>query len=142
MAEQKGRARIILKNMFSEIERIAAVVSEFGRRNDLPDELIYDLRLVLEEIVSNIIKYGYKDNDEHQIDIQINLEGNILTLEIKDDGNPFNPLEFRNDAVEKPLDERNTGGMGIYIVKNLMDKTEYRRVEDNNILLLKKYITS
>ena len=117
-------------------------MGKFGQRNDLPAEVVYDLRLVLEEIVSNIIKYGYKDNDEHQIYIQINLEGKILTLEIKDDGNPFNPLEVRNDAVEKPLDERDTGGMGIYIVKNLMDKTEYRRVEDNNILLLKKHITN
>ena len=141
MAEQKGRASIILKNKFSEIERIATVVSEFGQRNDLSDEVIYDIRLVLEEIVSNIIKYGYKDNDEHQIDIHINLEGNILTLEIRDDGNPFDPLEVKNDEVEKPWDERETGGMGIYIVKNLMDKTEYHRVEDNNILLLKKYIT-
>ena len=141
MAEQKDRASIILKNKFSEIERIATVVSEFGQRNDLPDEVIYDIRLVLEEIVSNIIKYGYKDSDEHQIDIQINLESSTLTLEIKDDGNPFNPLEVRNDEVEKPWDERETGGMGIYIVKNLMDKTEYHRVEDNNILLLKKYIT-
>ena len=142
MAEQKDRASIILKNKFSEIERIATVVSEFGQRNDLPDEVIYDIRLVLEEIVSNIIKYGYKDNDDHQIDIQINLESSVLTLEIKDDGNPFDPLEVKNDEVEKPWDERETGGMGIYIVKNLMDKAEYHRVENNNILLLKKYITS
>jgi anti-sigma regulatory factor (Ser/Thr protein kinase) len=141
MAEQKERARIILKNIFSEIERIAAAISAFGQKNDLSDEVIYDLRLVLEEIVSNIIKYGYKDNEEHQIDIQINLERNILTLEVKDDGNPFNPLEVGNTAVERPLDERGAGGMGIYIVKNLMNKSEYHRVENSNILLLKKYIT-
>ena len=142
MAEPKSRANIILENKISEIERIATVVSEFGQSNDLSDEVIYDIRLVLEEIVSNIIKYGYKDNDDHQIDIQINLESSVLTLEIKDDGNPFDPLEVKNDEVEKPWDERETGGMGIYIVKNLMDKAEYHRVENNNILLLKKYITS
>lgn len=141
MSGLRGREDIFLKNNLSEIERLATSVAEFGARNDLASEVIYDIRLVLEEIVSNIIHYAYEDNYERQIYIHLHLENEILTLEIKDDGKFFNLLEFNSTNIEKSPDERDTGGMGIYLVKKLMDKIEYKREDDKNILLLKKYVS-
>lgn len=131
---------ILINNNLSEIERLSKAVAEFGKKNNLSSEVIYDVRLTLEEVVSNIINYGFVDHDEHQISIEMNLQGETLTMKIKDDGKPFNPLEVKNANLEKPFDEREIGGMGIYIVRKLMDKILYKREEGNNVLQLTKYL--
>lgn len=133
---------ILIKNNLSEIERLSKAVAEFGEKNNLSSEVIYDVRLALEEVVSNIINYGFEDNYEHQISIEMNLQGETLTMKIKDDGKPFNPLEVKSTNLEKPFDEREIGGMGIHIVQQLMDELRYNREKDNNILLLKKHIAN
>jgi anti-sigma regulatory factor (Ser/Thr protein kinase) len=142
MVGQEVSKNILINNNLSEIERLSKAVAEFGKKNNLSSEVIYDVRLALEEVVSNIINYGFEDNYEHQISIEMNLQGEILTMKIKDDGKPFNPLEVKNTNLEKPLDERETGGMGIYIVQQLMDELRYSREKDNNILFLRKHIAN
>ena len=131
---------ILINNNLSEIEKLSKAVAEFGKINNLSSEVIYDVRLALEEVVSNIINYGFEDNYEHQISIEMNLQGETLTMKIKDDGKPFNPLEVKSTNLEKPFDEREIGGMGIHIVRKLMDKILYKREEGNNVLQLTKYL--
>ena len=131
---------ILIKNNLSEIERLSKAVAEFGKKNNLSSEVIYDVRLALEEVVSNIINYGFEDNYEHQISIEMNLQGETLTMKIKDDGKPFNPLEVKSTNLEKPFDEREIGGMGIHIVRKLTDKILYKREKGNNVLQLTKYL--
>jgi len=140
MAGQEVSKNILINNNLSEIERLSKAVAEFGKKNNLSSEVIYDVRLALEEVVSNIINYGFEDNYEHQISIEMNLQGETLTMKIKDDGKPFNPLEVKSTNLEKPFDEREIGGMGIYIVRKLMDKILYKREEGNNVLQLTKYL--
>jgi len=140
MAGEEVSKNILINNNLSEIERLSKAVAEFGKKNNLSSEVIYDVRLTLEEVVSNIINYGFVDHDEHQISIEMNLQGETLTIKIKDDGKPFNPLEVKNANLEKPFDEREIGGMGIYIVRKLMDKILYKREEGNNVLQLTKYL--
>ncbi len=140
MAGQEVSKNILINNNLSEIERLSKAVAEFGKKNNLSSEVIYDVRLALEEVVSNIINYGCEDNYEHQISIEMNLQGETLTMKIKDDGKPFNPLEVKSTNLEKPFDEREIGGMGIYIVRKLMDKILYKREEGNNVLQLTKYL--
>jgi anti-sigma regulatory factor (Ser/Thr protein kinase) len=141
MAEQEVSENIFVRNDLSEIESLAEAVAEFSKGNNLSDEVAHELRLVLEEVVSNIIQYGFEDDYEHQIAIQMNLQGEALSVKIRDDGKPFNPLEFESYNIEKPFDEREEGGMGIYLVRELMDEVKYKREEDNNVLLLRKHIT-
>ncbi len=140
MAGQEVSKNILINNNLSEIERLSKAVAEFGKKNNLSSEVIYDVRLALEEVVSNIINYGFEDNYEHQISIEMNLQGETLTMKIKDDGKPFNPLEVKSTNLEKPFDEREIGGMGIYIVRKLMDNILYKREEGNNVLQLTKYL--
>ncbi len=140
MAGQEVSKNILINNNLSEIERLSKAVAEFGKKNNLAGEVIYDVRLTLEEVVSNIIMYGFEDNYEHQISIEMNLQGETLTMKIKDDGKPFNPLEVKSTNLEKPFDEREIGGMGIYIVRKLMDNILYKREEGNNVLQLTKYL--
>ena len=131
---------LILKNDISEIEGLAKAIVDFGKENNLSDKVIYDINLALEEVVGNIISYGYEDNSEHQIIIHFGLRDKELILEVTDDAKPFNPLEVPEPDIEKPIEERQVGGLGIYLVRKLMDKVEYKREQGKNILVMKKEI--
>jgi len=129
-----------LKNNLSEIDRLANIVLKFGKHNNLDEEIIGDLRLVLDEIVTNIISYGYENNTDQQICICICYTDDEIRVEVKDEGIPFNPIEASGPDIEKPFEERETGGLGIYIVRKLMDELEYRSIEGKNILIMKKHL--
>ena len=130
--------QLVLKNAISEIRVLSNTVKEFCEENSLSGEVTHDIHLALEEIFSNIVLYGFHDQDEHQIAISLSLRNNTLILEIKDDGIPFNPLESKTPDLEIPIEERETGGMGIHIARGLMDEIEYFRKQDKNILVMKK----
>ena len=132
---------LILKNDLSEIERLAKAVVEFGKENNLASHIIDDVRLILEEIVSNILTYGFDDESDHQVTVQIDLRGDVLVIEVKDDGNPFDPMDYCSTDVEKPFDEREIGGMGIHLVRNLVDELDYRQEQEMNTLVMKKRLT-
>jgi len=140
-SQDLGKSKsFILRNDLSEIPNLANNVREFGERNKLSDKIISDLTLALEERVVNIISYAYQDSVGHDITIDISLKDKELTLEVKDDGQPFNPLEVPEPDIEKPLHERKVGGLGIFLINTLMDEVEYRREEGLNILVMKKKI--
>ena len=82
--------------------------------------------------------YGFLDHDEHQILISFSFKNDTLALEVNDDGIPFNPLESKAFDPEIPLEERETGGMGIHIALGLVDEIEYFRKQNKNFLVMKK----
>jgi serine/threonine-protein kinase RsbW len=130
--------KLVLKNTISEIRALSNTVKKFAEEYDLSSNVTYDIRLVLEEIFSNIVFYGFRDQDEHQIDISLSLNDNNLVLEIKDDGIPFNPLESKTPDLETPIEKMEAGGMGIHIVRSLVDEIKYFRKQNKNILVMKK----
>ena len=125
-----------LKNNISETERLSQIVSDFSEANGLSIGDSYALNLSLEEILANVISYGYEDNSEHTITIRISLKDKQLIAEVEDDGKPFNPLEAPEPDIEIPLEDRPVGGLGIYLVRNLMDGLEYKRELGKNILIM------
>ena len=129
-----------IKNDIAEIRRLAYFVESFGKLNNFSGDLINDINLSLEEIVSNIIFYGYKDGKEHLIDIRIGMAGEELILEVSDDAKPFDPLEAPAPDIEKPIDEKEEGGLGIFLARSIMDKMKYRREDSKNILIMRKKI--
>jgi serine/threonine-protein kinase RsbW len=137
---QVNKMLITLKNNISEIERLANAVLQFGRDNRFSDKLIFDVNLVLEEVVNNVISYAYKDNNEHEISISMELEGQVLVLKVEDDGTPFNPLAVPEPDIDKPLEEREPGGLGLFLVRKMTDELGYKREKDRNILIMKKKI--
>ncbi len=132
---------IQLKNNLRELERLSQIVNEFGEAHRLSPKVLYALNLSLDEILTNVIYYGYDDTNEHHIIIRISLKDEELTAEVEDDGRPFNPMEAAKPDLVKPLEERQVGGLGIHLVMNLMDTVEYKRQENKNLLVMKKKIT-
>ena len=129
---------IILKNDFAEIKILTDGINYFAKKTHLGNETTLDLCLVLDEIITNIISYGFDDESEHKIIVNLNVNNKVLSVKIEDDGIPFNPLEFPAPDTTKPLEEREVGGLGVFFVKKLMDKIEYERKENKNILTVSK----
>lgn len=129
---------IILQNDFSEIPRLHRSVGRFAQKNRLADDIAADIRLVIEEVFSNIVRYGFDDEENHYIAIDIDYRGGELILSVVDDGKPFNPLQAPPPELDKPFEERCPGGLGIFLVTCLMDRLEYRIEAGKNILKMRK----
>ena len=129
-----------IQNKLSEIHVLSNFIEAFGKKNGFSENLINDVNLSIEELLHNTLAYGYEDGSVHFIDVRINLKGKELFLEIIDDAAPFNPLLAPKPDIDKPIAEREEGGLGIFLVRTLMDKMEYKRKKDKNILVLKKTI--
>lgn len=127
-----------LKSNLSEIGRMSETIDEFCASNKLPPDTGFALNLSLEEVITNIIKYAYDDNDEHIILVRLYINRGQVYIEVEDDGRPFNPLEVEPPDIHKPIEERPIGGLGIHLVKNHMDSLDYIRNGDRNLLIMTK----
>ncbi len=134
-------ARLCLKieTRLDELERLSAAIETLGRQDHWSSSLIFQVNLVLEELGLNIINHGH-DDGFHEIDIVLTSEVQAITIEITDDGKPFDPLK---DApapdLATTLEDRPVGGLGIHLVRTMMDKMRYRREGDRNHLTLVKH---
>jgi sigma-B regulation protein RsbU (phosphoserine phosphatase) len=129
---------IRFSNKLSELERLNQALTEFGRRRGLAAKVIHDLNLAMEEILINIISHGYTDEQEHEITVRLSEQAGSVRIDVEDDGRPFNPLEAPRADTTKPLEARTIGGLGIHLVRNLMDGLEYTRRDGRNRLIMKK----
>jgi phosphoserine phosphatase RsbU/P len=137
-ANMSDTLEIKLSNQLSELDRFSQTLSEFGQRHGLTSKVMHDLNLAMEEILTNIISYGYKDERDHEITVRLSAQLGEVSVEIEDDGQPFNPLEAPEPDITKPLEERKIGGLGIHLVRKLMDGVEYKRQGERNLLTIKK----
>ena len=129
---------VVVVNQRSEIGRLSEAVDRFGEEHHLSADDIAAVNLALDEIVINIIAHGYDDQREHQIHVSLALEGEILTIQVEDDGKPFDPLEAPPPNLDLPIEDRPIGGLGIYIVRSTVNEIEHRREGGRNILTMQK----
>ena len=120
----------------SELERISAAVEGIGQRENWPAQFIFRVNLVLEELGLNIMSYGY-DEGLHEFEITLTSEADVLRIEVTDDGRPFDPLnEAPEPDLDASVDDRQVGGLGIHLVRTMVDEMSYRREQDKNHLTL------
>ena len=101
---------------------------------------VSEIKLALEEILVNIQSYAYTDKEAHEITVMLSADAAEFVAKIIDDGRAFNPLEVKAPDIIQPLDKREVGGLGIFLVRSVMDGVDYKRENGKNILLLKKII--
>lgn len=103
----------------------------------------YTIHLVVEEIVLNIVDYAYEADDEANgyLEVRLALDNGVFSIEFRDHGRPFNPLEQTAPDTDMPLEERKIGGLGIFLCKEMMDESNYRYENEENILSFKLYGT-
>lgn len=125
-----------VENRHDELERVSAAIEDFGMEAAWPLDLVFKVNLALEEVVINVMNYGHEDG-LHLIDILLSSDDESLTIEIIDDGRPFDPLsDAPKPDVNAELGDRNVGGLGIHLVRKMMDDVRYRREEGKNHLTL------
>ncbi len=121
-----------------ELRRVAAAAEELGLQEDWSPALVHQIDLAIEEIGNNIVRHGL-DGGPGEIEITLTSDDDSITLEIADDGRPFNPLkDAPKPDLEAALEDRPIGGLGIHLVLTMMDEMHYRREKERNHLTLVK----
>lgn len=132
---------ISIRNDLHEIQRVREMIEAFIFQHGLPVSLVAPFTLASDELLTNVINYGYDNEQEHAIHLQIKCEDFALVLRIEDDGCAYNPFSAPDPDLTTELLDRPAGGLGIYLVRQLMDQVEYDRKANKNILLLTKQIS-
>ncbi len=132
---------VTFPNRLEEIRTVQNALEEFTEQNELPTDVAYHLQFALEEIVTNVISYAYKDDEEHEIKVIFTKDENSISIEVIDDGYPFDPLEEAPGMdSESSLEDRPIGGAGVALTKQMMTELKYKREGDcNHLLMIKKF---
>lgn len=129
---------LIIDNQLDEMNRVVAFLEELGEEWGLAIALVFSLNLVLEEALTNIILYGFDNDEKHAIEINFKKVEHELLLTIIDDGSAYDPTLKADPDITLSVPERPIGGLGIFLIKKIMDSVEYQRKDGRNILMLKK----
>ena len=131
---------IRIKNQIGELEKIAQFIEEICEELGLDMELQMNLNLVIEEMVTNVIFYAYPKDVEEEIELLVKSDGKTLTIVLSDQGMEFAPTTRESPDPDVNPAERDLGGMGIFIVKNIMNEVTYQRLDGKNLLTMTKGI--
>ena len=132
---------LTVPNRIEEIRRIEQFLTEFSDQHGFPPDALFQIQLSLEEIFTNVVSYGYDDDTEHEIEIVLSKNEEAVTVEIADDGRPFDPLQDAPEMdAESKLEERRIGGAGIALAKTMMTNLRYHRNDGRNHLIMVKDI--
>ncbi|HKK82116.1 MAG TPA: ATP-binding protein [Prolixibacteraceae bacterium] len=131
---------INIKNNIEQLPLLAEQIEKLGDEWQLDMLITTNLNLVLEEAISNIIFYAYNDDKEHEIDIKAKKSENVIIIVITDYGKPFDPTKKETPDISLSAEERQIGGLGIFLIQKIMNSVEYKREDKKNILTLTKLI--
>jgi anti-sigma regulatory factor (Ser/Thr protein kinase) len=136
----EGNISFHLQNDVRELDKLSRIMTRFTEICRLPKRIGLELNLVMEELFTNLIRYGYADAHLHLIRVAVSYENAAVTLCIQDDGMPFNLLQTPAPDTKCGLEERTVGGLGIHLIKEFMDEIVYRRIGNQNILMMRKNV--
>ena len=132
--------KLVIKNDISEINKLAIFIEELGEELGLMPNMIFNLNLVLEEAVSNVILYAYPEEKQHEIILTANMSDKNLIFVLLDTGKEFDPTQVPDADVTLSAEERQIGGLGIFLIRQIMNEVKYQRIEGKNILTLIKHL--
>ena len=126
--------RIEIANDLEGLSRAMESADRFLADQRVEEEASFTVRLALEEIVTNIIKYAYQDSAAHQIAIDLRLSPGRVVLRVSDDGREFDPLAAPAPDLDLPVEDKELGGVGIHLLKTMAERLEYARVGGKNVV--------
>ncbi len=132
--------RVTIKNRLPEIAAVNEAFEAFAKEFGIPATTVMKFNIIFDDLLNNIVTYGYRDDEEHDIEVRMDLTGDRLTVTITDDGVPFNPLNAKPPDIDAPLEERQIGGLGIHLARSLIDDATYQRRIGKNAITLMKHL--
>ncbi len=116
-------------------------VAEYARKNGFNAQKISDIRLAVDEAITNIIKHAYNGEEDHTIEIELTFKDDRLCVELFDTGATFSIKTFKQPNIEEKIKQKKRGGMGVYLIHSLMDNVSYGREDEANKMVMCKYKT-
>ena len=129
---------IVLANEISEISRLNGFIEDIGEEFGLTPDVVFNLNLVLEEAVVNVINYAYPKEDHQWIYLSAKLQDGTIILVLTDTGKEFDPTMAPEADITLSADEREIGGLGIFLIRQIMNEVKYERIDGKNVLTLEK----
>ena len=129
---------ITVQNDVKQVEQLGIFVKDVMNRLNIGKSLASQLRLAVEEAVVNVMEYAYPAGSTGEINIKVTSDGHRLRFVITDTGIPFNPTEAASADTTLSAEERPVGGLGIFLVRQMMDSINYERIGGKNVLKLRK----
>jgi len=134
--------RLILHNQVEQISQLEGFISEIADETGMDPALAMSMNLALEEAVTNVVLYAYPEGTDGEVNIDARFDKGILTFVLKDSGVPFDPTAKEDADITLGVEERPIGGLGIFLVKQLMDTVSYNYSDGCNILTMTKKLQS
>ena len=132
---------IILANEISEIARLNGFIEDIASEFSLSPDVVFNLNLVLEEAVANIINYAYPKDEHESIYLSARMHEDSIVLVLTDTGKEFDPTMAPEVDVTLSAEERQIGGLGIFLIRQIMNDVRYERIDGKNVLTLEKKLT-
>lgn len=133
--------RLTIENEPGEVARVNAAFTEFAGAHAVPASVRRSLNVALDELLHNTIAHGFSGRKEGAVTIDVELGTDRLTVTLTDDGQPFNPLVAASPDTARSVEERPVGGLGIHLVRQLMDEIRYHRRAGRNVVTLVKRLS-
>ena len=132
--------RLTLPNDIETIPQLNEFIDGFCEQRDIDNDITMSLNLAIEEAVVNVMNYAYPEGTVGYVDIDVEADDNYVTFVISDTGKPFNPTQKDEVNIALSVEERPIGGLGIHLVRQIMDSINYERTDGKNVLTLRKKI--
>lgn len=138
-----GRIQTIMRTakfpaQFQYLDEIREFVGEIARKGGFSEKEIYSIQLATDEAASNVIEHAYSGVSNGQLEIQCSVQNQTITIVLRDRGRPFDPASVRPPDLKADLADRQVGGLGIYLMRKLMDDVQYESARSGNSLTLIK----
>jgi len=131
------------KSISASTENLAEVrkfIGDHAKSHGFNPQQIADIRLAVDEAITNIIKHAYKGESKNSINIDISLESDHICIQIQDTGKSFKMKKFSEPDIEQKIKEKKRGGMGVFLIHSLMDDVTYTHKNGANELIMCKFI--
>lgn len=123
---------------FEFLDEIRDFVAEIARQGGFTEKEVYSLQLAADEAASNIIEHAYEGIANASLDITCTMQGDAIVISMRDEGITFDPSKVKQPNLKAKLSERQIGGLGVYLMRKLMDEVSYESVGKSNILTMTK----
>lgn len=121
------------------LSQVRSFVSVQARKHGFTDDQINDIRLAVDEACTNVIKHAYSFDDSKEFNVDLEFDNSSLSIEITDFGIGFNPSKYEVPNLHKRIKQKKRGGMGIFLIRNLMDELAYDSDGSKNVIKMIKY---
>jgi len=131
--------RKIIPASTKNLSEVRNFVAQHALSNGYSRQQISDIRLAVDEAITNIIKHAYNGDENHTIEIDVTFKKDRVCIELFDTGTTFSLKSFKQPDIEEKIKQKKRGGMGVYLIHSLMDDVSYGREDNSNKMVMCKY---